>query len=225
MNGSTVVSPVFLYLPVCSNSCSLSYWCHPTISSSVACFSSCSQIFPSIRVFSNELALCIKWLKYWNISFSPVLPINIQGWFPLGLTGLTSLLSKVLSRVFSSSTVWQHLVSNPVIPPLGIYPDKTTTQKDTCTPVHCNTIYNSQDIEGTRCPSTDEWIKKMWYIYTKEYYLVIKRNLTESVVERCLNLEPVIQSEVSQKEKNKYHIQIICIESRKMVLMNPFAGK
>ena len=57
-----------------------------------------------------------------------------------------------------------------------------------------------------RCSLTDEWIKKMWYIYTKEYYLVIKRNLTESVVERCLNLEPVIQSEVSQKEKNKYHI-------------------
>ena len=55
----------------------------------------------------------------------------------------------------------------------------------------------------------------MWYIYTKEYYLVIKRNLTESVVERCLNLEPVIQSEVSQKEKNKYHTQV----KRHMVIL------
>ena len=70
--------------------------------------------------------------------------------------------------------------------------------------VPCSTIYHSQDIEGTRCPSTDEWIKKMWYIYTKEYYSVIKKNLTESVVERSMDLEPVVQNEASQKEKNKY---------------------
>ena len=70
--------------------------------------------------------------------------------------------------------------------------------------VPCSTIYHSQDIEGTRSPSTDEWIKKMWYIYTKEYYSVIKKNLTESVVERSMDLEPVVQNEASQKEKNKY---------------------
>ena len=61
------------------------------------------SIFPSIRVFSNESALCIKWPKYW--SFTSVLSMNIQGWFPLGLTGLISLLSKALARVFSSTTV------------------------------------------------------------------------------------------------------------------------
>ena len=59
-----------------------------------------------------------------------------------------------------------------------------------------------------RCPSTDEWIKKLWYIliYTMEYYSAIKRNTVESVLVRWMNREPVIQSEVSQKEKNKYLI-------------------
>ena len=53
---------------------------------------------------------------------------------------------------------------------------------------------------------TDEWIKKLWYIYTMEYYSVIRSNELESVVVRCMNLEPVIRSEVNQKEKNKHHI-------------------
>ena len=55
-----------------------------------------------------------------------------------------------------------------------------------------------------KCPSTDEWIKKMWYIYTMEYYSAIKRNEIESSVEMWMDLETVIQREVSQKEKNKY---------------------
>ena len=66
------------------------------------------SVFPSIRVFSNESTVCIRWPKYWNFSFSTVLPMNNQGWFPLGLTGLISLLSKGLSRVFSSTTVRKH---------------------------------------------------------------------------------------------------------------------
>ena len=57
-----------------------------------------------------------------------------------------------------------------------------------------------------RCPSTDEWIKKLWYIYAMEYYSAIKRNTFESVLMRWMNLELIIQSEVSQKEKDKYHI-------------------
>ena len=57
-----------------------------------------------------------------------------------------------------------------------------------------------------KCPSTDEWIKKQWYIYAMEYYSAIKRNEIESLVEKWMNLETVIQSEVSQKEKNKYRI-------------------
>ena len=58
----------------------------------------------------------------------------------------------------------------------------------------------------SRCPSIDEWIKKLWYIYTMEYYSAIKRNASESVLMRWMNLESIIQSEMSQKEKDKYCI-------------------
>ena len=74
----------------------------------ILCCSSCPSVFPSIMVFSNESALCTRWLKYWTFSLSIRLSINIQGWSPLGLTGLISLLSKELSRVFSSTTVRKH---------------------------------------------------------------------------------------------------------------------
>ena len=57
-----------------------------------------------------------------------------------------------------------------------------------------------------RCPSTDEWIKKLWYIYTIECYSAIKWKAFESVLMRWMNLEPTIQSEVNQKEKDKYRI-------------------
>ena len=73
------------------------------------------SILTSIRVFSNESVLCIRWPKYWSFSFSIgvsalalELSMNIQDWFPLGLTGLTSLQSKGLSRVFSNTTVQKH---------------------------------------------------------------------------------------------------------------------
>ena len=59
-----------------------------------------------------------------------------------------------------------------------------------------------------KCPLADEWIKKMWYIYTMEYYSAIKRNEIGSFVEMWMDLEAVIQSEVSQKEKNKYRMLI-----------------
>ena len=66
------------------------------------------SIFPSIRVFSNESALCIRWRKYWSFSFNIVLPMNIQDWFPLGWTGWISLQSKGLLRVFYNTTVQKH---------------------------------------------------------------------------------------------------------------------
>ena len=68
--------------------------------------------------------------------------------------------------------------------------------------VHCSTVYNSQDMEATQMPSADEWIRKLWYIYTMEYYLAIKRNASESVLMRWMKMEPIIQSEVSQEEKH-----------------------
>ena len=61
-------------------------------------------------------------------------------------------------------------------------------------------------MEQPRYPSTDEWIKKLWYIYTMEHYSAINRNAFESVLMRWMNLETIIQSEVSQKEKDKYCI-------------------
>ena len=88
----------------CSNSCSMSWWCHPTI----CCPLLLPSIFLSIRVFSNKSALCIWWPKYWSFSLATVLPMNIQSWFPLGLTRLISLQSKELSRVFSNTTVQKH---------------------------------------------------------------------------------------------------------------------
>ena len=129
----------------CSNSCPLSRWCHPTILSSVIPFSSCLQSFPESRSF----------LMSWFFTSggqstrasASILPMNIQGWFPLGLTGWVSLQSKGLSRVFSSTTDQRH-----------------------------------------------------------QYYSAIKKNAFESVLIRWMNLEPVIQSELSQKEKDKYCI-------------------
>ena len=58
----------------------------------------------------------------------------------------------------------------------------------------------------SRCPSIDKWIRKLWYIYTMQYYSAIKNNIFESVLMRCMKLEPIIQSEVSQKEKHQYSI-------------------
>ena len=77
-----------------------------------------------------------------------------------------------------------------------------------------------------RCPSTDEWIKKMWHIYTMEYYSAIKRNEIELFVVRWMDLESVIQSEVSQKEKTNAVCSHIYMEfKKKMVLKNLGAGQ
>ena len=89
-------------------------------------------------------------------------------------------------------------------PLLGIYPEKTIIQKDTCTPVFTALFTIARSWKQPKCPSTDKWIKKMWYIYTMECYSAIKRNEIGSFVEMRMDLETVIQSEVSQKEKNKY---------------------
>ena len=90
---------------VCSNSCLLFQWCHPTISSSIAPFSS---IFPSIKVFSSESALHTRWTKDWNFSFSTSPSNEYAGLISLGWTGLISLQSKGLFRVFSNTTVQKH---------------------------------------------------------------------------------------------------------------------
>ena len=111
-------------------------------------------------------------------------------------------------------TVWRFLKKlrikspyDPAIPFLGIYPEKTKIEKDTCIPLFIAALFTiARTCKQLRCPLTDEWIKKLWYIYTMECYLAIKRNAFESILMRWMNLEPIIQSEMSQKEKDKYHI-------------------
>ena len=93
---------------VCSNSCSLSRWCLPTISSFTAPFSSCPQSFPASGSFPMSQLFTIGWQSIGASASALVLPMNIQDWFPLGLTGLISLQSKGLSKVFSNTTVQKH---------------------------------------------------------------------------------------------------------------------
>ena len=93
---------------VCSNSGPLSQWCHPTISSSVVPFSSCLQSFQASGSFPKSWLFASGGHSIGASALAPVLPRNIQCCFPLGLTGLISLLSKGLSRVFCSTTVWRH---------------------------------------------------------------------------------------------------------------------
>ena len=80
-------------------------------------------------------------------------------------------------------------------------------KKDTCIPLFIEALFTIARIwKQPRCPSTDERIKKLWYVYTMECYSAIKWHASVSVVMRWMNLEPIIQSEVSQKEKDKYYI-------------------
>ena len=92
----------------CSNSCSLSRWCHPTISSSVIPFSSCSLSFPASRSFPVSQLFTSGGQNIGVSASTSVLPMNTQDWFPLGWTGWISLQSKELSRVFSNTTVQKH---------------------------------------------------------------------------------------------------------------------
>ena len=89
----------------CSNSCPSSQWCHPTISSSVVPFSSCLQSFPASGSFPMSQFFASGGQSTGVSASASVLPVNIQDWFPLGLTGWISLQSKGLSRVFSNTTV------------------------------------------------------------------------------------------------------------------------
>ena len=107
------------------------------------------------------------------------------------------------------NTVWRFLKKlgvkppyDPTIPLLGIYPEETKIERNTCIPLFIAALFTIARMwKQLRCPLKDEWIKKLWYIYTIEYYSAIKRNTFESVVMRWMNLEPIIQSEIGQKEK------------------------
>ena len=96
---------------------------------------------------------------------------------------------------------------DPAIPLLGIHTKDTRSESDTCTPRFIATLFViARTWKQPRCPSADEWIRKRWYIYTMEYYSAIKNKSFESVLMRWRKLEPIIQSEVSQKDKDRYNI-------------------
>ena len=111
-------------------------------------------------------------------------------------------------------TVWRFLKKlkielpyDPTIPLLGIHPKKTIIQKESCTTMFTTALFTIvRTWKQPKCPSTDEWINKMWHIHTMEYYSAIKRNEIELFVVKWMDLESVIQSEVSQKAKNKYRM-------------------
>ena len=90
---------------VCSDSYPLSRWCHPTISSPVVPFSSCPQSFPTLGSFAMSQLFASGGQSVGASALASVLPMNIQDWYPLEFTGLISLLSKGLVRVFSSTTI------------------------------------------------------------------------------------------------------------------------
>ena len=108
---------------------------------------------------------------------------------------------------------------DPGIPLLGIHTEETRIERDTCTPMFITALFIiARTWKQPRCPSADEWIRKLWYIYAMEYYSAIKKNTFESVLMRWMKLEPIVQSEVSQKEKHQYSILMhIYMEFRKMV--------
>ena len=96
---------------------------------------------------------------------------------------------------------------DPGIPLLGIHTEETRSERDTWTPMFITALFIiARTWKQPRCPSADEWIRKLWYIYTMEYYSAIKKNSFESVLMRWMKLEPIIQSEVSQKDKDQYGI-------------------
>ena len=104
---------------------------------------------------------------------------------------------------------------DPAIPLLGIHTEETGTERDTCTPMFITALLTiaktalftiAKTWEQPRCSSADKWIRKLWYIYTMEYYSAFKKNTFESVLMRWMKLEPIIPSEVSQKEKHQYSV-------------------
>ena len=119
------------------------------------------------------------------------------------------LLFRSNSILFNSPQIHKFsvLCVSPVIIKIGGNPEKTIIQKESRTTMFTAALFTiARTWKQPKCPSIDEWIKKMWHIYTMEYYSAIKSNEIELSVVRWMDLESVIQSEISQKEKNKYRM-------------------
>ena len=124
---------------------------------------------------------------------------------------LTLLLGMQTSTATMENSVGESLEKleielpyDPAIPLLGIHTEETRSERDTCTPMFIAAQFIiARTWKQPRCPSADEWIQKLWSIDTMEYYSAIKKNTFESVLMRWIKLEPIIQSDVSQKDKHQ----------------------
>ena len=88
---------------------------------------------------------------------------------------------------------------------LGIHTEETRIERDSCTPMFIAALFTiARTWKQPRCPSPDEWIRKLWYIHTMEYYSAVKKNTFESVLMRWTKLEPIIQSESERKTPVQY---------------------
>ena len=168
------------------------------------------SIFPSINVFFKESVL-FQGVRMTAIQKST----SNKCWRRCGEKGTLlhcwweCKLAQPLWR-----TVWRFLKRleielpyDPAIPLLGMHTEETRSERDTCTPMFIIALLIiARTWKQPRCPSADEWIRKLWYTYTMEYYSAIKKNSLESVLMRWMKLEPIIQSEVSQKDKDQYSI-------------------
>ena len=114
-------------------------------------------------------------------------------------------------------TVWRFLKKlkvelpyDPAIPLLGIHTEETRIERDTRPLMFIAALFIiARTWKQLRCLSADEWIRNPWYIYTMEYYSTITKNTFDSVLMRWMKLEPIIQSEVSQKEKHQYSMLML----------------
>ena len=126
---------------------------------------------------------------------------NNKCWRGCGEKGILLLYwwqSKLVQPLWR--TVWRFLKKlkrglpyNPAIPPLGIHTEETRIERDICTPMFITTLFTiARTWKQPRCPLEEDWIRKLWYIYTMEYYSTIKKNTFESILMRWMKMEPII---------------------------------
>ena len=126
------------------------------------------------------------------------------------LVGMQTSTATMESSVQITLKTEKRTAYDPAIPLLCIHTKETRTERDTCTPVFTEALFTiARTWKQPRCSLADEWIRKLWYVYAMEYYSAIKNNAFESVLMKWLKLEPIIQSEVSQKEKHQYSISSV----------------
>ena len=114
---------------------------------------------------------------------------------------LVQLLWRTLWRFLRKLEI--ELPYNAAISLLGIHTKETRIERDTCAPMFTTALFTiARTWKQPRCPSEDEWMRKLWYAYTMEYYSALKKNAFESVIMRWMKLEPILQSEVRKKNTN-----------------------